>query len=71
VEHFPGWSWNSLLEVCRAAGIVDPNSGGGSPLRCLPQVKAFHFTSAETFAVEWLDGSITSSPAAIANEEGR
>jgi hypothetical protein len=57
-EHFPGWSWNELLAVCKAAGIV-AGSGTGAPLRCDPRVRVFHFTDARKFAVEWNDGTVT------------
>lgn len=60
-EHFPGWTWNGILAVCRAASIVDPQSGGGSPLRCDPRVRVFHFTNEQVFAVEWDDGTVTAS----------
>lgn len=70
-EHFPGWTWNRLIDVCRTAGVVDPTSGGGSPLRCVAEVKAFHFTDATTFAVEWLDGTVTVGPSPISKEDGR
>ncbi len=60
-EHFPGWTWNGLLAVCRAADIIDPNSGGGGPLRCDPRVLAFHFTNVRRFAIEWNDGTVSVS----------
>lgn len=59
-RHFPGWCWNDLLAVCKAAGIVD-GLGTGGPLRCAPHVLAFHFTDTARFAVEWDDGSVTVS----------
>lgn len=58
-KHFPGWSWNGLLAVCRAADIIDPRSGGGGPLRCNPRVRAVHFTNERAFAVEWNDGTVS------------
>ncbi len=59
LDHFPGWEWNDLLEICRAAEIIDPRSGRGAPLRCLRSVRAFHFTSRDAWAVEWTDGTLT------------
>lgn len=60
-QHFPGWTWNRLLDVCRSAGIVDPASGGDRPLRCDDCVVQFHFTDRRSFAVEWDDGTVSTS----------
>lgn len=64
-EHFPGWSWNPLLSVCKAAGIV-VKTGGGGPLSCDPRVRTFHFTDDRRFAVEWDDGAVTVSDQSVA-----
>lgn len=61
-EHFPGWSWNSLLDGCRAADIINPDTGRGAPLSCDPRVRTFHFTSKRVFAVEWDDGTVSMRP---------
>lgn len=52
-EHYPGWSWNSLMSVWRNAGIV-VSTPGGIPA-CDPEVKAVHFSDDESFVVEWVD----------------
>lgn len=59
-EHFPGWSWNDLLAVCKTAGIV-VEVAAGAPLCCDPDVSALHFIDAQKFAVEWNDGTVTVS----------
>ena len=59
-EHFPGWTWNNLMAVWEAAGIVVPSASGGLP-SCDHRVKLIHFTGADAFAVEWVDGSVTTS----------
>ena len=61
-EQFPRLDLERDLAVCRAASIVDPQSGGGSPLRCDPRVRVFHFTNEQVFAVEWTTGP---SPRAV------
>ena len=59
-QHFPGWTWNDLLEVCRAADLLAPDRPRGAPFACREQVKAVHFNSPRSLAVEWLDGTVTS-----------
>jgi hypothetical protein len=53
--HYPGWTWNRLLKLFRAAGILVMR--GGTPPCCDDRVKSFHFTRSGTFAVEWRDDS--------------
>ncbi len=60
-EHFPGWTWNSLILIWQAAGIVVKGEAGGGPLRCDERVKAIHFDHANSFAVEWIDGTVTTT----------
>ena len=50
-RHFPGWTWNALMDVWRTAGIV-VRTPGGIP-DCDPRVRAVHFTDAEHVNVEW------------------
>ncbi|WP_374928159.1 hypothetical protein [Kytococcus sedentarius] len=50
-QHFPGWTWNELMAVWRAAGIVIRTPGGIPD--CDPRVRAVHFTDAERVHVEW------------------
>lgn len=58
-EHFPGWTWGTLLDVLKAADVFIGR--GGAPPRCRPTVKAIHFTDPRRWAVEWLDGTVTAS----------
>jgi len=58
-ENFPGWTWDSLIAVLKAADVFVGR--GGAPPRCRPTVKAIHFTDARTWAVEWLSGETTRS----------
>ena len=52
-EHYPGWTRNELVGICRAAGIVvTPDKG--APLRCHPGVVALHFDRSGAFQVEWV-----------------
>lgn len=59
-EHYPGWTWNSLLRILSGAGVVvvDP----GSPLRCHERVVRVHFDSEEAWLVEWDDSTTTRGP---------
>jgi hypothetical protein len=57
-EHFPGWTWNQLMAIWRAAGVV-VRSGVGGPPSCDRRVKAIHFDGPDSFAIEWLDGTVT------------
>ena len=59
-EHFPGWHWNSLMATWMAAGIVVRSTVGGPP-SCDPQVVAIHFNGPDSFAVEWIDGTVTTA----------
>lgn len=61
-EHYPGWTWNELWEICQAAGIVVREPDGRFSRRLDVRVKAFHFTDTRTFAVEWEDGSVSTDP---------
>jgi hypothetical protein len=54
-EHYPGWTWNSLVEVFKAAGIFEGR--GGSPPKCDDRVATLHFNSKSSLAVEWSDGT--------------
>ncbi len=54
-EHYPGWTWNRLVQVFIAAGIHRRGAGGGPP-NCDRRVKVFHFSSPTDFFVEWVDG---------------
>ena len=51
--NFPGWTWNQLIAVLSAAGILDRR---GNLPRCDDRVKLFHFNSSSEFLVEWRDG---------------
>ena len=52
-RHFPGWTWNGLMAVWRAAGIVVVTPGGIPD--CDPRVRRVHFTDAEHVLVEWAE----------------
>ena len=62
-EHFPGRSWNEMHDLCTAAGIV-AQAPPGAPLSCDPRVRSFHFTDVTSFAVEWVDGTVTTDASA-------
>lgn len=55
-NHFPGWTWNGIIAVLSAAGVV---SRGGGTLHCNPAVGAVHFDSVDSWLVEWEDGQVT------------
>lgn len=55
--HFPGWSWNQLIRVLKAAGILVQR--GGSPPCVDPGVREFYFDSEEGWLVDWLDEHVT------------
>lgn len=59
-EHFPGWSWNDLMAIWRAAGIV-VRPAGGAPLQCDERVAAMHFSGPGNWLIEWRDGAVTTS----------
>ena len=50
-SHFPGWTWNQLIDICMAAQIVVRR--GGAPPKCDDRVAIFHFSSDTEFFVEW------------------
>lgn len=52
--HYPGWTWNELVKVFVAAGILV--NRGGSPPKCDDRVVVFHFSGPTEFHVEWADG---------------
>jgi hypothetical protein len=54
-EHCPGWSWNELVEVFKAAGIFVRQ--GASLPTCDDRVAAIYFSSPTDFSVEWVDGA--------------
>lgn len=56
-EHFPDWTWNELMAVWRAAGVVI--NRGGTPPKCNDEVLTIHFNGPESFAIEWSDGTVT------------
>jgi hypothetical protein len=58
-EHFPGWTWDDLIDVLRAADVLMVN-GVGTP-HCDPGVGAIHFDDIDSWLVEWEDGRITAS----------
>jgi hypothetical protein len=51
---YPGWTWNELIAILRAAGIV-VRPLRGAPLRCDPRVRRVHVTSPSEFEVDWAD----------------
>lgn len=62
-RHFPGWTWNALLAVLRPTGSVQ--SQGGAPAKCHPEVRLVFFTDPSSWAVEWVDGTVTRSSGAL------
>ena len=52
--HYPGWTWNELVAVFKAAGIFI--NRGGAPATCDDRVVRFHFSGPTEFYVEWIDG---------------
>lgn len=58
-EHYPRRTWQGLVLVLTAAGIMVGR--GGSPPSLMPTVAVMHFTDATKWAVEWEDGIVTSS----------
>ncbi len=61
-ENYPGWTWNELVQVFTAAGILI--NRGGSPPTCDDRVVTFHFSSPSEFYVEWINGTEPQSGAA-------
>lgn len=58
-RYFPGWTSELLVETLKAADVFVGR--GGSPPHCRPTVKAIRFTGPRHWAVEWLDGTVTTS----------
>ncbi|WP_146082397.1 MULTISPECIES: hypothetical protein [unclassified Rathayibacter] len=58
-EHYPGRTWQGLVLVLTAAGILV--SRGESPPSLMPTVAMLHFTDAARWAVVWGDGVVTAS----------
>ena len=65
--HFPGWAWNRLLEVLKAAGIVVKSKAG--TLHCDPGVGAVHLDNFERWVVQWEDGRVTTCPGEAASDQ--
>lgn len=57
-EHYPGWTWNELVETLRAARILVQ---AGSMITCDERVELIQFTGPEDWEVHWCDGSVTQS----------
>lgn len=53
--NYRGWTWNALISIFTAAGIIVPSAFGGPP-KCDDRVAAVHFSSNQEFLVEWSDG---------------
>ena len=53
---YPRWSWNALMTIFQAAGIVVPSACGGPP-KCDDRVVMLHFSTTGDFFVEWIDGA--------------
>lgn len=51
-QHHPGHTFNELIGVFNAAGVVGPLSSRGGPPRPIAGLFAIHFDSVESFAVE-------------------
>lgn len=66
-EHYDGWTWNELMEVWRAAGVVS-GALGGMPT-CTDGVVAIHFNNPDDLMVEWADGSTTVRSPSTLNKE--
>ncbi|WP_146084969.1 hypothetical protein [Rathayibacter sp. AY1E4] len=58
-EYYPGRTWQGLVLVLTAAGILV--SRGGSPPSLMPTVAMMHFTDATRWVVQWQDGIVTMS----------
>lgn len=56
-SHFPGWTWNQLMEVWRSAGIVVRTGGGMAT--CHHGVVSIAFNGPGDLQVEWADGTLT------------
>lgn len=48
------------MSIWQAAGIVVKSEAGG-PLRRDERVKGIHFNDWNSFAVEWIDGTVTTT----------
>lgn len=58
-DRYPGWTWNELMAVWRAAGILVPV---GSMLTCDDRAEFVRFTGPKAWEVHWSDGSATGAP---------
>lgn len=56
---FPGWTWNRVIAVLKAAGVFIKGDGG-TPHRD-PRVGAVHVESFDSWLAEWEDGRVTRS----------
>ncbi len=59
-KYYPGWTWNRLIAVFRAADVMD--GGGGAPPRCKQEVVRVEFDGQGRWRVEWEGGRVTQSP---------
>jgi hypothetical protein len=56
-EHFPGWTWNQLLRVLRAADVLADRPFGG--VACRTEVTEMYFDSETGWLVVHEDGTMT------------
>lgn len=68
-KRYPGWTWNRLTAVLKAAGVFE-HGGAGTP-HCDPRVGAVHFDNEHTWMVEWENGRVTVSRAPDDAESAR
>lgn len=54
-SHFPGWTWNQLMETWRSAGIVVTRGGMAT---CDERVVSISFNGPGDLQVEWADGTV-------------
>ncbi len=60
-ENYPGWTWNQLVEVLKAAGVFVPR-GGGTPT-CDPNLAEIYFDSDRGWLVHRTNGRAIAGPA--------
>lgn len=63
-KHYPGWTWNQLVRVLRAAGVYVDR--GGSPPVCHVDVVRVHFGRDQSWRVEWQDDTVMEGAGVVA-----
>lgn len=60
-QHYPGWSWNGLMDLLEGAGVAHRRGPGLVHPPYWPDrlVASVHVNTPDDFCIVWIDGSVT------------